>query len=138
MPADDEARLEDARAWLAKAAVDLRAADLELNAHDVALLGDVTFHAQQAAEKALKALLAWHDRPFRKTHSIEVLGQACAAIAPDLTAVIDPAVPLTEYAWKYRYPGEMTEPTREEAESTVQVARALVEAVEGLLPPRTV
>lgn len=76
MPPED-ARLEDARAWLAKAELDLRAADLEVGAPQAALWGDVAFHAQQAAEKALKALLALHDEPFRKTHSIEELGRAC-------------------------------------------------------------
>jgi HEPN domain-containing protein len=29
------------------------------------------FHAQRAAEKAMKAFLAWHDVPFRKTHNLE-------------------------------------------------------------------
>jgi hypothetical protein len=36
----------------------------------------VAFHAQQAAEKALKAFLAFHDEPFRKTHGIEEIGRA--------------------------------------------------------------
>jgi HEPN domain-containing protein len=97
MPAED-ARLEDARGWLEKAALDLRAAELLVGSSDAGLLGNAAFHAQQAAEKALKAFLAWHDEPFRKTHSIEKLRKACVAIAPDLATVIDAAVPLTEYA----------------------------------------
>jgi hypothetical protein len=67
MPPDD-ARLEDARAWRARAELDLRAADLELGTPEAGLWGDVAFHAQQVAEKALKAFLALHDEPFRKTH----------------------------------------------------------------------
>ncbi len=133
MPPDD-ARLEDARAWLAKAELDLRAADLELGAPAAGLWGDVAFHAQQAAEKALKALLAWHDRPFRKTHSIEELGRACSAMDPGLGDLVDAAVPLTEYAWKFRYPGDVGDPTREEAERAVAVARKLVLAVRALIP----
>jgi HEPN domain-containing protein len=136
MPPED-ARLEDAQAWLAKADLDLRAGDLELAAPDAALWGDVAFHAQQAAEKALKALLAWHDRPFRKTHSIEELGRAGAVIVPGLTRVIDAAVPLTEYAWKFRYPGDVAEPTREEAERALALARSLVEEIRGHVPGRT-
>ena len=135
MPADDP-RLEDARAWLDKAALDLRAADLLAGSSDAALLGNATFHAQQAAEKALKAFLAWHDEPFRKTHSIEELRRACVAIAPDLAPVIDSAVPLTEYAWKFRYPGDAGEPSREETERALQSARSLVLAVEALLPKK--
>jgi HEPN domain-containing protein len=63
-------------------------------------------HAQQAAEKAMKAFLAWHDVPFRKTHNLEELGQQCVALDATLSTVADLAAPLTEYAWKFRYPGE--------------------------------
>ncbi len=128
MPPDDP-RIEDARAWLAKAELDLRAADLELGTPEAGLWADVVFHAQQAAEKALKAFLAFHDRPFRKTHSIEEVGRACTAIDPTLTALVDAAAPLTEFAWKFRYPGDVGEPTREEAEREIEVARRLVVAV---------
>jgi HEPN domain len=69
MPAED-ARFEDARAWLEKATLDLRAAELLVGASDAGLLGHAAFHAQQAAEKALKAFLAWHDEPSaRRTAS---------------------------------------------------------------------
>lgn len=106
----DEARLEDVRAWLGKAQLDLRAAAHELAAPDAGLLGDVLFHAQQAAEKATKAFLAWHDVPFRKTHNLEELGRQCAARDATLGTLADQAAPLTEYAWKFRYPGEKEEP----------------------------
>ena len=129
----DDPRLEDALAWLTKAELDLRAADLERGSPEAGLWGDVAFHAQQAAEKALKAFLTWHDQPFRKTHSIEVLGQACTAIEPELRQVVDAAVPLSEYAWKYRYPGDSGDPPREEAEDAVVAARTLVLMVKALL-----
>ena len=57
----DEARVADTRAWLKKASTDLEAGRYELP--NPALAADVTFHAQQAAEKAFKAFLAWHDVP---------------------------------------------------------------------------
>lgn len=132
MPPDD-ARFEDARAWLVRAELDLRAADLELGAPEAGLWGDVSFHAQQAAEKALKAFLALHDKPFRKTHSIEEIGRACTAIEPGLGKFVDAAAPLTEFAWKFRYPGEVSDPTRDEAGSAVAVSRQLVHAVAKLL-----
>jgi len=132
MPPDD-ARLEDARAWLAKAELDLRAADLELGTPEAGLWGDVAFHAQQAAEKSLKAFLALHDEPFRKTHSIEEIGRACVAIDASLEDLVDGAAPLTEYAWKFRYPGDAGEPSREEAERAVAVARRLVQAIQARL-----
>ncbi len=51
--APDEARTEDVRAWLKKAALDLRAAEHGMSALEGCLQSDVVFHAQQAAEKAL-------------------------------------------------------------------------------------
>jgi len=54
----EKARREDVRAWLSKAALDLKAATHEMSAPDKELWGDILFHAQQAAEKSLKAFLA--------------------------------------------------------------------------------
>ena len=93
------------------------------------------FHAQQAAEKAMKAFLAWHDVPFRKTHSLEELGRQCVALDSTLGSIADKAAPLTEYAWKLRNPGEAEEPDRAEAEAALPAAREVYEAMMGRLPP---
>jgi len=114
--APEDARLQDVRAWLSKAELDLTAAACEISAPAPGLWGDIAFHSQQATEKAMKAFLAWHDVPFRKTHNLEELGQQCIALDTTLKAVVDQGAPLTEYAWKFRYPGDEDEPKREEAE----------------------
>ena len=129
----DPARLADAGSWLMRAAQDLRAADLGLTATPP-LTADVVFHCQQIAEKTLKAFLAWHDRPFRKTHDLVELGQQCVAIEPKLESVLRRGAVLTEYAWKFRYPGEPNEPSREETEQALSIARELHTAVVSLLP----
>lgn len=125
----DDARVADARAWMAKAELDLRAAAHDLAAPEEGLWGDVTFHAQQAAEKAMKALLALHDSPFRKTHNLEELGRQCVALDARLETVVDQAAPLTEFAWKFRYPGDFDEPAREEAEQALLIARSVYAAI---------
>ena len=130
----DDPRLEDARAWLAKAELDLRAAAVEAGAPDAGLWGDIAFHAQQAAEKALKAFLAWHDKPVRRTHSIEEVGRACVSLDPTLTELVDAATPLTEFAWRFRYPGEAVDPSREEAERALVVSAKPVAAVKVRIP----
>ena len=76
----DVHRVADTRGWLLKAADDLRGAEIDLAA-EPPLTGDALFHCQQAAEKALKALLAWHDVPFRKTHDLAEIGQQCTTLA---------------------------------------------------------
>jgi len=51
-----------------------------------------------------------------------------------LRSLVDQAVPLTEYAWKFRYPGEPEAPTRDEAERALAIAREAVEAILARLP----
>ena len=75
----DAARLDETRSWLNKASKDLRAAAHDLQAAPP-LLEDVDFHCQQAAEKVLKGFLVWHEKPFRKTHSLEEIGEQCLEI----------------------------------------------------------
>ncbi len=89
----------------------------------------MAFHAQQAAEKAPKGFLAWHDRPFRKTHNLEELGRECVALDDTLATIVNEAAPLSEYAWKFRYPGEDEEADPEESRQALETARRLYEAV---------
>jgi HEPN domain-containing protein len=129
----DPARVADTQAWLAKAANDLRAADIDLAAIPP-LLDDATFHCQQAVEKALKAFLTWHDRPFRRTHDLVEIGDQCVAIDPLLDALLRRAAPLTQYAWVFRYPGNEPPPSRDEADEALSLAREVVAVVRDRIP----
>jgi HEPN domain-containing protein len=71
------------------------------------------FHCQQAAEKAFKASLTWHDVPFRRVHELDVIGGQCVAVDSTLQGVVDRADELTKYAWQFRYPGSPYEPSLE-------------------------
>jgi HEPN domain-containing protein len=127
MPLDPEL-VSEVRSWLAKSSRDLEGGAFQLTA-PAPFTGDAVFHAQQAAEKALKAFLTWHGVPFRKTHSLEELGKACEHIDSTLTPIIDKAVPLTQYAWKFRYPGEPDEPSLAEAKRALATAREVFDAI---------
>lgn len=129
----DPALVADTRAWLTKALMDLRAAEQLLLAVPP-LLGAVVFHCQQTVEKALKALLAWHDEPFRKTHNLEALGRQALAFDATLQPLVDRAGGLTKYAWKFRYPGEPEEPSVAEAEEALALAREVYAAILSRLP----
>lgn len=132
MPRNPE-RTAEARAWFGKAANDLRAAELDIGAAPP-LLEDALFHCQQATEKSLKGFLFWNDSPFSKTHSLEKLGEQCLALDNTLRALVDRAVPLTQYVWKFRYPGEPEPPTVDEAKEALLLAREVYEAVLSRLP----
>jgi len=129
----DPLLVTETKAWFIKAADDLRAADHEFTAIPP-LLGDIVFHCQQGAEKAMKGFLTWHNRLFRKTHSLEEIGEQCLEIDVTLKPLVDRAVPLTEYAWRFRYPGEPEEPSVTEAQIALALAREVCEAILNRLP----
>ncbi len=97
------------KAWFQKAATDLKVVKLVKDqASDVAEAS--VFHAQQAAEKSIKGFLAFHKVRFPKTHSIEELLKLVAQVDANLQERLKPALILTEYVTKYRYPSSSEEP----------------------------
>jgi HEPN domain-containing protein len=129
----DATRVGDTRSWLRKAAEDLRGAEVDLAA-DPPLTGDAAFHCQQAAEKALKGLLTWHDIPFRKTHDLAEIGLQCARLDVSFEAVCRRAERLTVFAWIFRYPGDVQEPPVEEVSDALALAREVYDSVLTRVP----
>jgi hypothetical protein len=82
-----------------------------------------------------RSFLFWHDQPFRKTHDLIEIGSQVLAIDQTLAPLVKRAEPLTEYAWLFRYPGEATEPTADEARAALALACEVVAAVLTRLPP---
>jgi HEPN domain-containing protein len=117
----------DARDWLVFAGADLRAARLLVADGDVPSR-IACFHAQQAAEKALKAALVAESTPFRKTHDIVVLAGLVPAVLAAELATLDLLV-LQPWAVEGRYPGDLPDATDAEADEVVATAVAIVETV---------
>jgi len=132
MPYDPEL-IAETRSWLERAASDLQAASVLLQAHPPLMRASV-FHCQQAVEKSFKGFLTWHSTPFRKTHHLEEIGDQCLRIDPSLQPSVVEAVPLTKYAWKFHYPGEPKEPSREEAQAPLAIAHRTYENILARLP----
>jgi len=129
----DIERSKEARAWLQKAAHDLRCARLDLDALPP-VLSDAAFHCQQAAEKALKGFLTWNDCAFRRTHDLGEIGAQCLDFDASLEPLCRRAEGLTVYAWMFRYPGDTEEPERDDVEEALAVATEMYEAVLARLP----
>ena len=125
----------DANEWLTFASADLRAARLLFA--DAEVPGRIAcFHAQQAAEKTLKAVLVAESTPFRKTHDIVVLvGLAPVSLSADLAGV--DLLLLQPWAVDGRYPGDLPDATRDEAAEAVTIAAAVVTAVDRWLNKTT-
>jgi HEPN domain-containing protein len=88
----------------------------------------------QPAEKALKAFLSAHNRPFRRTHDLDELGIMVVALDSTLAEVVDRVKDLTPYAWRFRYPSAPLAPDDEEAREALALARAVYEAILARLP----
>ena len=129
----DPALTAEVRSWLLKAWKDLAVAKYELQATPP-FSEDILFHSQQAAEKSLKAFLSWHRIPFRKTHNLVELGEACCQLDQSLESLLSRAAPLTEYAWKFRYPGDPEDATPEEAAAALATAREVFDSLLCRLP----
>ena len=109
----DDAKRDLIRAWLTKANHDL-ATELKLASGDDPILDTAVYHCQQAAEKAIKAILIFHDHRFSKTHDLRSLLNEVNKVGVDLSAWEEAADLLTPLATTYRYPGLLSEPPRDE------------------------
>ena len=118
--------------WLAKSEEDLLVSGVILGAQ-MSSYDTAGFHAQQAAEKALKALLVRHQVDFRHTHEIQELLALAEAVAAGIHTRLAQAETLTPYAVDARYPGPQPPLDKGEAARQVDVARAVVAHVRGLL-----
>ena len=56
------------------------------------------YHCQQAAEKAVKAFLVYHDKPYEKTHDFEVLVDLAGELDGEFAQLADAADRLTTEA----------------------------------------
>lgn len=120
----DARRLSEARGWLSYAEEDLEVAELLISA-PTPKVKPALFHAQQAVEKSLKAFLVLHNRTYPLTHSLNVLLDLCAEIDRTFTSTVGRALWLTQFAVRFRYPGEEEEPTLGKAQEGVSEARAV-------------
>jgi HEPN domain-containing protein len=132
-PDDREKVLKLVRDWVEKAEADLEAAELDLTARGDSLLADACFHAQQCAEKYLKALLVLERVSFPKTHDVsEILNLVPPTVGLKLRKSL--VVELSPYAVEVRYPGNWEPIARAEAEAAVEAAKKVREAVRSHLP----
>jgi len=96
----------EAREWIDKGEGDFGTAEREFRVRKSPNLDAVCFHAQQAVEKYLKAVLASQGARIPKTHDLETLLGLCLKKFPLWEALRPEAQLLTQFAVGFRYPGE--------------------------------
>lgn len=119
--------------WLTLAGEDLRMAELTMRDTEPVYWA-AAFHCQQAAEKSLKAFLAYHEHHVEKTHDIDFLLGLCKEILPEIGYLIDSGGKLSDYAVDSRYPAARFEITQQKAEEAIETARSIFEFVLNALP----
>jgi len=110
--------------WLLHARSDLALA--QIAPPDDVMLEGLCFHAQQAVEKALKALLISYHRDLPRTHNIGAL----LDLLPETITIpdeVEEAAGLTDYAVMTRYPGDVEPVNMEEYEQAVHLAQVVLE-----------
>jgi HEPN domain-containing protein len=78
-------------------------------------LAALGFHAQQAAEKALKAVAVLRGLEAPRTHDLAALGQALLDEGEALPLSVDQLRSLNPFAVEYRYDDELIPKTSREA-----------------------
>ena len=116
--------------WLRYAFSDLELA--RMGQQPKVLLEGLCFHAQQAAEKALKAMLIVKGITPPKTHNIRTL---LDFLPQDIIPPpgVEDAASLTDYAVISRYPGDFEPVDEEEYKQTIRLAEAVVLWAQGII-----
>jgi HEPN domain-containing protein len=92
----------------------------------------IAFHAQQCAEKYLKAYLVYQNVDFPYTHSISTLLNLCGKHTSWVQEIQD-ADMLTPYAITARYPGQDERVTKSDAHRAIELAQKVRQTVRDAL-----
>ena len=119
------------RAWMNRARENLELArHSELSGVSLSLLA---FHAQQAAELALKAVYHLLDIYYQRTHDLQILARGLEEAGVSVPADVEEAAPLTRYAVRTRYPGMSPPMTLAEHEEAIRLAQGVLNWADGLI-----
>jgi HEPN domain-containing protein len=94
---------------------------------------DLCFNTQQAAEKAIKAVLQHRAIRFRYVHNLEELLTTLEKHGVVIPAGVNEAVILTQYALETRYPGGFEPVNEAEYRRAVILAEQVVSWAEEML-----
>jgi HEPN domain-containing protein len=114
---------DDPTEWLNRARSNLALA--RMRAEEV-YLEDLCFNLQQAAEKAIKALLIKHGLPFPYVHDIGELLRLLEDAGQSVPVTLRQSVRLTRFAVFTRYPGVAPPISYDEYHEALMLAEAVV------------
>lgn len=92
--------------WVSKAEGDFAILERECRARKNPSYDGACFHAQQCAEKYLKARLCEAGLPFGKIHDLVALLERVLDVEPALETYREDLAYLSDFAVTFRYPGD--------------------------------
>ena len=119
--------------WVDKAEGDFHSALRELRARKNPDYDSACFHAQQCAEKYLKAVLVRHQVEFPKTHDLKDILKLIAGVTPSLAEAHEEAKNLTRYGVTTRYPSGLPGVSERDAREAARIAGRVRDAVRARL-----
>lgn len=128
----EEIRRELVEQWLARANEDFELAE-HLVSEDSPYLNSICFHAQQAAEKYLKAFLVHNQAEFPKTHDLVKILDLIATVDKPLAESLRDVKSLSNYGVDIRYPGDLPEISNDDARQAFRLAEKAREAIKSTL-----
>lgn len=123
---------DDPQNWVARADSDLLNIRNNLGAEEIPW-DTICFHAQQAAEKMLKAYLVSRGQAAGRTHDLVALLAEVVAAGGSLQDLEQDCRLLTPYAVMLRYPGVVGEPSEQEGRQAVAAADRIYKRVRAAL-----
>ena len=111
--------------WMSHAKSDFRLARLAAS-DEFIRLEQICYHTQQAAEKAIKAVLLFREIEFPLTHDIEELLEIAENNGIVLPDPIQDAGLLTPYAVETRYPGSWMEIAESDVDEAIRLAEETI------------
>ena len=131
----------EAQRWFRQAKADMTVVQTLISAGHYAA---TCFHSQQAAEKALKALLHSQRHRVVLEHSVRALVRRCEAYDTSFTSLMDEAGLLDQFYIPTRYPNGLPAPaipdesyTEAQAQTAQAAAEHVISVVETFLKANT-
>ena len=114
--------------WFKKAESDLLNITNNLSSEKIPV-DTCCFHAQQAAEKYLKAYMVSRNIDFPKTHDLQLLIKLIIPTNPVFTKILSTAMGLIDYGITPGYPDLLHEPELADAKKALEDANSIKQFV---------
>lgn len=128
----DNTTKESAAEWIRDAESDLAIASIKRTTR--MRYAHLCFHAQQASEKALKALFVVLSMPYPRTHDLAFIIDSLPSEITIPPFLLNLPI-LTKYAVQYRYPGQSLPITPKDLKQAIELADLTISWVKTIVTP---